>query len=82
MLKKIKCKVCGHAFHAHAGLRYEAKLKPDSISPLSKSVEVAECFDCPRCGCQKIVNIRHQQAVGIVIVDEAHENNKEPDKCL
>ena len=33
------------------------------LAVLTKPSKIFEAFDCPRCGCQNIVNIR-EQAVG------------------
>lgn len=59
MLKKIKCKVCGNRYTPDIKNRYEARLSSETVVTLIKSAKVAECFDCPQCGCQTIVNERH-----------------------
>ena len=50
-MKKIKrCKVCGKRLNFDKAKRYE--IKKTSIT------KTYEAFDCEKCGCQNIVNIR------------------------
>lgn len=57
MRKKIKCKICGKRFLPLAENRYEAK--DNSLANLLASkAEIMEMFDCPRCGCQVLANLR------------------------
>lgn len=43
--------------------RYLATEKTGMLAILTKPSKIFEAFDCPRCGCQNIVNIR-EEAVG------------------
>ena len=55
--KDYRCKICGKDFELEAKNKYiaiENKGLNGSISGLKKF----ECFDCPKCGCQNIVNVR------------------------
>jgi len=49
----MKCKVCGKWFKLQADKRYEEIKKEVFSKPV-----FFECFDCPKCGCQNIVNVR------------------------
>lgn len=60
---KKKCKVCGKRLKLKAELRYEVyqdpKLMGVSISIFGmQTPKMYECFDCLKCGCQNVVNIR------------------------
>lgn len=53
------CKVCKRRFTARKENRYTiTKQKELTDLILNKSQIILECFDCPKCGCQNIVNIR------------------------
>ena len=52
------CKVCGRYFRAKKENKYNVMVSPDGLEVLVKKVKVFECFDCPKCGCQNIVNLR------------------------
>ena len=54
----MKCKVCGKRFKAISENKYIAIEKIGALEGLTKSPKVFECFDCIKCGCQNIVNIR------------------------
>lgn len=55
----MKCKVCNKRFKPLAENRYEvATLAPAGLL----GVQTVECFDCPRCGCQNVVNVREGSA--------------------
>lgn len=50
----MKCKVCGKHMNLNKKDRYEiVKPRKGFISPI-----IYEAFDCRRCGCQNIVNVR------------------------
>lgn len=51
MKRRTRCKVCGKRLNFDKTKRYEINKSP----VVSK---VYEAFDCERCGCQNIVNIR------------------------
>jgi len=53
-----KCKVCGKYFRLKSENRYEAIKIPVGFNMLTQDTITYECFDCPKCGCQNIVNIR------------------------
>jgi transcription elongation factor Elf1 len=57
MRKKIKCKICGKRFLPLAENRYEVEDKSLAGLLVSKA-EIMEMFDCPRCGCQVLANLR------------------------
>jgi len=61
----IKCKVCGKRFV----LKHENKylITKRGLSILAIGDTVYECYDCPKCGCQIVANIRE---VGSVEVEE------------
>lgn len=50
----LKCKVCGKEFE----LKKENMYLTDWINPITRIVVLHECFDCPVCGCQNMVNSR------------------------
>jgi transcription elongation factor Elf1 len=52
------CKVCGKHFSAKKENKYEVTIIPVGLSALTEQVKTYECFDCPKCGCQNIVNIK------------------------
>lgn len=54
----MKCKVCGKRFKAIAENKYIAIEKIGVLQGLAKTPRRFECFDCSKCGCQNIVNIR------------------------
>lgn len=58
----IKCKVCGRLILLRAKDRYEI-IKQPSVLAFIKTPTIFECFDCPRCGCQNIVNTREKNEV-------------------
>ena len=55
-MAKIKCKVCKKRFKATKENRYEVDRTP--IFPLTALRTIDECFDCPYCGCQMVVNTK------------------------
>ena len=56
----MKCKVCGKRFKAIAENKYIAIEKIGALEGLTKAPKIFECFDCIKCGCQNIVNIREE----------------------
>ena len=53
------CKVCNRFFMPKAKDRYQVVKGPTlSEALIGESNKIFECFDCPKCGCQNIVNIR------------------------
>ena len=53
------CKVCKRYYTAKKENRYIVLIqKTLSDSIVYREQEILECFDCPKCGCQNIVNIR------------------------
>lgn len=57
----MKCKICGKRFKLIKDKRYEVVKTPTKIAALTEEEKCYECFDCPNCGCQNIVNIREVQ---------------------
>ena len=55
----FECKVCGHEFELKKENRY---LSADH-NLIFGSLILHECFDCPMCGCQNIVNHREQSYI-------------------
>lgn len=56
----MKCKVCGKRFKALAENKYIAVERIGTFEGLAKAPRMYECFDCKKCGCQNIVNIREK----------------------
>lgn len=54
----MKCKVCGKRFKLKKENKYIKIKYPAGLSVLIDNTVFYECFDCPKCGCQNIVNIR------------------------
>ena len=54
----IRCKVCKKLFRPKKENKYEIESRPVGLQVMVEKTKVFECFDCPRCGCQNIVNIR------------------------
>jgi transcription elongation factor Elf1 len=52
------CKVCGRYFRAKKEDKYEVTVVPEGLRVLTEQTKTYECFDCPKCGCQNIVNIK------------------------
>lgn len=59
MIKKLKCKVCGAKTEFDARNRYEV-VKTEIRGYLFERV-CYEAFDCKKCGCQHLVNIREKR---------------------
>ena len=69
-----KCKICGKLFRLKASRRYEVISYPVGLACLTQKAQTFECFDCPRCGCQNMVNIRE---VGTACNDEIDKEASE-----
>ena len=54
----MKCKVCGKRFVPKSEKRYLITKTRSIADALSGGENVFECFDCPRCGCQIVVQER------------------------
>ena len=54
------CKVCKKYFNAKKENRYVVTKTPVGLNILVEGSKVYECFDCPKCGCQNIVNVREE----------------------
>lgn len=52
------CKVCKKFFIPRKENKYVVIQTPAGISVLTERARIYEAFDCPRCGCQNIVNTR------------------------
>lgn len=52
------CKVCKRYFRAKAENKYLVTEELTPIETIIKRTRTFECFDCPKCGCQNMVNIR------------------------
>ena len=57
----MKCKVCGKRLNAKKELKYTVIKKPIGFNVLTERNQIYECFDCTKCGCQNIVNIREEE---------------------
>lgn len=57
----MKCKICGKRFKLIKENRYLATEETGVLAALTKPSKIFEAFDCPRCGCQNIVNIREEE---------------------
>lgn len=53
----MKCKVCSRKFKLNKRNKYLIE-KSGGLLACALPKEIYEAFDCPRCGCQNIVNIR------------------------
>lgn len=57
-LEKINiCKVCGKQFDLKKENKYIVR-ENKGINGIASGTKKFECFDCPNCGCQNILNIR------------------------
>lgn len=54
------CKICKKYFKARKEDKYLAQ-KPRGLSDLASAPTTFEAFDCPKCGCQNIVNVREPE---------------------
>ena len=53
----MKCKVCSRRFKLNKRNKYLIE-KSGGLLACALPKEIYEAFDCPRCGCQNIVNVR------------------------
>ena len=63
MIKKNKlhiCKVCKTNFELLKENKYIA-CDNKGVQTIATGYKYYECFDCPKCGCQNIVNIREKE---------------------
>lgn len=58
MKRRTRCKVCGKRLNFDKARRYEITKKPVGFQGLTEATKTFEAFDCEKCGCQNIVNIR------------------------
>ena len=56
----MKCKVCGKRMRLNAKDRYDVVVYPVGVNCLVEGAKHYEAFDCPKCGCQNIVNVREE----------------------
>lgn len=57
-LEKINvCKVCGKQFDLIKENKYIVQ-ENKGINGITTGTKKFECFDCPRCGCQNVLNVR------------------------
>ena len=65
----IKCKVCGKCFVLKRENKYLITKNPVGFNVLTTGDTVYECYDCPKCGCQIIANIREMGAGEMEVAD-------------
>lgn len=53
-----RCKVCGRIMRLNKKDRYELVKYSPAVRMGLASPTILECFDCPKCGCQNMVNVR------------------------
>ena len=66
MVMMMICKVCKRYFNAKKEIKYTVVKITGGLRVLTDETKVYECFDCPKCGCQNIVNIREGVVPGEV----------------
>lgn len=55
------CKVCKRYFRLKKEDKYDVEKVKSIMGRMAlENQQVYECFDCPKCGCQNIVNIREK----------------------
>ena len=54
----MKCNVCGHEFTPKKENKYIASQQTAPVFGLTKYYN---CFDCPQCGCQIVVQERYSE---------------------
>lgn len=75
----MKCKVCGKRFRLKKENKYTVKVEPHGLLTLTEKTKYYEAFDCPRCGCQNIVNIIE---VGERVTAEGEEIEEETEDYI
>ena len=65
------CKICKKYFNAKAKDKYLI-IKAKTLAEMFNKTDdtVLECFDCPKCGCQNIVNVREGNIIESISVPE------------
>lgn len=58
-----RCKVCGKILKLKKEYKYLINDTPVGLNCLVEKSKIYECFDCPKCGCQNIVNVREGNEV-------------------
>lgn len=59
----MKCKVCGKRFRPTKEKIYLAKGRTSLADVFKAPAPTMECFDCPKCGCQIMANIREEKVI-------------------
>ena len=57
-MKKLKCEVCGKRFEPASDKKYNVLKQPVGLQAIVERPVIYEAFDCPKCGCQKLVGVR------------------------
>lgn len=72
----MKCKICGKRFRLRIENKYDVRKTAGLSDVLSGKTTntVYECFDCPICGCQNIVNVREKE-ISKIKEKKVGENN-------
>ena len=55
------CKVCKRRFVANKNDKYLAQRARSTVDAIMMAPVTYEAFDCPKCGCQNIVNVRESE---------------------
>lgn len=55
------CKVCKRRFVANKNDKYLVQKDRSIIDTIMTAPATYEAFDCPKCGCQNIVNVREPE---------------------
>ena len=55
------CKVCKRRFVANKNDKYLVQKDRSIIDAIMTAPATYEAFDCPKCGCQNIVNVREPE---------------------
>lgn len=53
-----KCTVCGKLMRLNKVDKYDVVKKAVGLQTIVEADTLFEAFDCPRCGCQNLLNIR------------------------
>lgn len=67
----MKCKICNKRFKLIKENNYIVTVHPTGLNCLIEPIKTYEAFDCPKCGCQNIVNRREESNI---LVKECEEN--------